>query len=135
MQMLRFSKFRMCIVIWLFSLIHVASAAGAECGGQVTFNGSGVPGAVVTASLGRQKQATITDAQGRYMFSELPDGVWNMRIEMQAFAPLQREVAVGPGAAVEEWELQLLTIDRIKGLRGPLPPPHRQPQPQHQPSL
>jgi trimeric autotransporter adhesin len=113
-------KVRMCLRIWLL-LFAAASAGAAEHHGQVVFNGLGVPGAVVTASRGDQKYAAITDARGGYSFPDLADGAWNIRIEMQAFSSIQQDVTIGPEAAAGQWELKLLPIDRIQGLKTPPP--------------
>jgi trimeric autotransporter adhesin len=111
---------RRYLYLLLASLLAVASVSAAEYRGHVGFNGLGVPGAVVTASRGDQKFSTITDAQGGYLFSDLPDGVWNIRIEMQAFSSLQQDVTVGPDTAAGQWELKLLPIDRIQGIQAPV---------------
>ena len=115
-------KIRICAGIWLALLFSFASVSAAEYRGQVVFNGGGVPGAVVTASRGDQKQTTITDAQGGYLFPELADGVWSIKVEMQAFSSLRRDVTIGPGVEAGVWELQLLPIDQIQGLQTPPPP-------------
>lgn len=106
---------------WLALLLCAAGAGAAEHRGRVVFNGSGVPGAVVTASQGSLKEVTVTDMEGGYLFADLADGMWNIRIEMLAFAPLQREVTVGTEAAAETWELQVLPVDQIPGLQVQAP--------------
>lgn len=114
-------KTRMCLTAGLALLFAVTGAKAAEYRGQVIFNGLGVPGAVVTAAQGDQKFAAIADAQGVYLFSDLPEGTWNIRVEMQAFSPLQREVSIGPDTGAGKWELTLLPIDQIPGLQTPAP--------------
>ncbi len=110
-------RIRVCRGLWLALLFAVGSVGAAEHHGQVVFNGFGVPGAVITVSKGDEKHVTITDAQGGYSFSELPDGIWNIEVDMQAFSLLRREVTVGPGMAAGLWELQLLPVDQIQGLQ------------------
>jgi len=107
--------------VWLALLFAVTGAKAAEYRGRVIFNGLGVPGASVTASQGDQKFAAITDAQGVYLFPDLPEGTWNIRVEMQAFSPLQREVPIGPDTSAGTWELTLLPIDQVPGLQTPPP--------------
>lgn len=114
-------KTRMYLTFWLALLFAVTGAKAAEYRGQVIFNGLGVPGAVVTASQGDQKFAAIADAQGIYIFPDLPEGTWNIRVEMQAFSPLQQEVSIGPDTGAGRWELTLLPIDQIPGLQTPTP--------------
>src|SRR3954453_21313876 len=89
--------------------------------GQVKFGGLPVPGATVTASKGDQKLVAVTDLMGAYTFPELADGVWNFRIEMLCFSPIQQEVAVAPNAPSPAWELKLLPFDEIKAAAPPLP--------------
>jgi trimeric autotransporter adhesin len=110
---------RMIVCTWLL-IFAVVGARAANHRGQVIFNGLGVPGAMVIASQGDQKFTAITDAQGGYVFSGLADGVWLIRIEMQAFSPIQRDVAVGPTKEPELWNICLLPIDRIEGIQKPV---------------
>jgi trimeric autotransporter adhesin len=109
------------LCLWFVSLLATASVSAAEYRGQIVFNGLGVPGAVVTAARGDQKFSTVTDAQGGYLFPDLPDGVWNIRVEMQAFSSLQLDVTVGPDTAAGQWELKLLPIEQIQGIQSPVP--------------
>ena len=109
------TKIRILASIWV--VLFFASARAAEYRGQVIFNGLGVPGAVVTASRGDQKQVTITDEQGGYSFSDLSDGAWSIQVEMQTFVPLRREVTIGSSTATETWELRLIPIDQIQGIQ------------------
>ncbi|MBI4875763.1 MAG: carboxypeptidase regulatory-like domain-containing protein [Acidobacteria bacterium] len=97
--------------------------AAAEHHGQVRFGGLPVPGATVTAARGDQRFTTISDPQGAYSFAELANGVWTIRIEMQCFAPLEREVAVAPAAPAPVWELNPLPLEK---LNSSAPPPKPQ---------
>ena len=69
---------------------------------------SPIPGATVTATEGDKKVSTTTDEQGAYAFSDLPDGVWTIEVEMFGFAKLSREVGVAPLAPSPTWELNIL---------------------------
>ena len=69
-----------------------------------------VPGAAVTARRGDQTVAALTDAQGVYVFRDLADGTWTIRVEMRGFASLEREVQ-SPGTA--EWNLTILPLAKI----------------------
>src|SRR5207244_6557694 len=60
--------------------------------GQVSFNSVLVPGAAVTATQGQKTFATITDPQGFYVFPELSEGSFTIRVEMSGFATIQQEV-------------------------------------------
>ena len=111
-------RVRICLWLCLILLLAVASVCAGEYRGQVTFNGSGVPGAVVKASSGDQQYAAITDGRGDFVFAELPDGLWNIQVEMQAFSPILQEVAIGPETGAGQWELHLLSLDQIQGLQA-----------------
>src|SRR3954453_10563262 len=91
--------------------------------GQVNFAGLPVPGATVTATKGDQRLVAVTDLMGAYTFPELADGVWNLRVEMLCFSPIQQEVAVAPNAPSPAWELKLLPFEEIKAAAPPPPPP------------
>ncbi len=95
--------------------------------GLVKFGGLPVPGATVTATQGDKHFSAVTDAEGVYSFADLADGTWTIRVEMLCFEPLEREVAVAPGAPAPEWELKLLPFDQIKASAPPPPPPSTPP--------
>jgi trimeric autotransporter adhesin len=104
-------------------LLSVFALNAAEHKGKVQFGGLPVPGATVTATQGDRTLVAITDMQGNYSFPDLPDGVWNFQIEMQAFAPVKQEVTIAAGAGAPEWDLKLLSFDEIKATAAPPPPP------------
>lgn len=104
--------------ISLLALAAIGSLGATDERGIVKFGGLPLPGATVTASRGDKKVVTSTDAQGAYSL-DLTDGTWTIQVEMQCFAPLQREVTVAAGGAGEksppqEWELKLLPIEEIR---------------------
>ena len=66
------------------------------------------PALPITATEGDKKVTTTTDEQGAYAFSDLPDGVWTIEVEMFGFAKLSREVGVAPLAPSPTWELNIL---------------------------
>src|ERR1041385_1395365 len=110
---------RLCALAAIVALGLTAS----EHHGQVKFAGLPVPGATVTATQGGQKLVAVTDLMGAYTFPELADGVWNLRVEMLCFSPIQQEVAIAPNAPSPAWELKLLPFDEIKAAAPPPPPP------------
>ena len=65
---------------------------------------------MVTATQGDKKLATVTDAEGRYSFPDLPDGTWTITVEMLFFTSDKAEVAVAPGAPTSKWELKMLPV-------------------------
>jgi hypothetical protein len=78
--------------------------------------------------MGDKKQIAVTDPQGIYTFADLPDGVWNLQVEMLCFTPLKNEVAIAPNSPSPEWELKLLPFDEIKA-SAPPPAPNASPLP------
>jgi hypothetical protein len=81
--------------------------------GRVMFGDVPVPGADVTATSGDRTVATTTDDHGLFTFSNLPDGTWTIRVEMPAFAPVMREVHIGPGVDTVTWPLALKPLEDI----------------------
>lgn len=100
------SGLRWLIAAWLSLSLLLAS----EYRGQVNFGGLPVPGATVTATHDGKKFFAVTDQQGLYSFSNLPDGTYSIAVSMSGFSPLQREVAVTPKAAAAVWDLQMLPL-------------------------
>ncbi|HEX4167672.1 MAG TPA: carboxypeptidase regulatory-like domain-containing protein [Bryobacteraceae bacterium] len=112
--------FWLCLILCLTEI----AAAASECRGQVTFKGSPVPGATVTATQNGKNVATITDLQGVYVFPDLTDGTWTIDVQMFGFAHLARNITVAVTAPVEKWELKLLALDQIKAaIQRPTAPP------------
>ena len=102
--------------------LAVCALTGAEHRGQVKFGGLPVPGAAVTVTQGDKKFNAVTDDQGLYEFPDLPDGIWNLEVNMLCFSPIKQEVAVTSGAPVAQWELKLLPFEEIKASAPPPPP-------------
>ena len=108
----------------VLACLTVFGLAAAEHHGQVTFGGLPLPGATVTATVGEKRLSAITDQQGAYTFPDLPDGTWKIRVEMQCFEPVEREVAVAPNAPAALWELKMLPLTEITAnLPAPAPVP------------
>lgn len=122
-------RIRNYLRLGLALLASCALLPAAEHRGMVKFAGLPLPGATVTATQGDRKLSTVTDAQGIYDFRDLPDGTWKIRVEMQCFTPVERDVAVAPGAPSPEWELKLLPFDEIKASAPAPPPPPASPAP------
>src|SRR5580658_3734558 len=93
--------FRNLCILACFSIAAIASAS--EYHGQVTFNGLPVPGATIIATQGTKKLVTISNEDGSYAFTDLPDGTWHISIEMQCFAKLDQDVAIVPNVEAGKW--------------------------------
>src|SRR3954454_11713029 len=83
--------------------LAVLTLSAGEHHGTVKFAGLPVPGATVTAVQGDKKLVAVTDQQGAYSFADLPDGTWNLQVEMLCFATLKQEVAIAANAPSPEW--------------------------------
>ncbi len=80
------------------------------------FGGLPVPGATVTATQGEKKPISVTDQQGVYTFSDLPDGIWTVEVAMTGFSSVSRQVTIAPNLPVEKWELKLLPFNEVKSV-------------------
>lgn len=104
----------LCLLAWLACC--ASPAAASEYHGQVTFGGLPVPGATVTATRADQKYSTITDQQGFYSFGDLPDGAWNIEIQMTGFATVRQDVTIVANMPAASWPLKLLPIGQINAV-------------------
>jgi len=96
-------------------LLACGIAAAAEHRGQVVFNGVPIPGATVTLSQGDKKFSTVTDQQGVYSFSDVPDGSWKIEIKMLGFSTMEGDVVVERSAPPPPpWNLTMQALDDIK---------------------
>ncbi len=99
--------------------------------GTVRFGGLPVPGATVTVSKGEQKLSTVTGLDGGYNFPDLPDGDWTLRVEMLAFEPSEKKLAISGEAPAQDIDMKVLSFDAIKSTAtavAPPPPPVAAPQ-------
>jgi hypothetical protein len=94
----------------LILLLAVGILTAAEHRGVVKLGTLPIPGATVTAQQGGKTVAVLTDAQGAYVFPDLVDGTWTVKVEMRGFVPVERAVQA-PGAA--EWNLAILPLAKI----------------------
>ena len=67
--------------------LFTTSLLASDQSGQIVFFGLPVPGATITATQGEKKMVSITDEHGIYKFSDLPDGVWTLEVQMTGFLP------------------------------------------------
>jgi hypothetical protein len=87
--------------------------AAAELSGQVVFTNLAIPGVTVTATRGEELVTTSTDPMGVFQFPSLDEGTWTVEVRMVGFAPITREIAVGPDTTPSTWELTLLSFEEI----------------------
>lgn len=117
---LLFGRLRRCtIALVVFALTLSASAYR----GQVKFGGLPIPGATVTATQAGKTVSVISDTQGNYIFPDLADGTWTIRIEMPGFAPFQQDVAVASATTPGDWTLKMLPLDQMHAVAAQAAPP------------
>ena len=92
------------------ALAAAALLRAADHRGVVTFNGIPVPGATITLTDDQgRKQSALTNSEGQYTITSLAGEAWSVRVEMQAFEPIERGVS-----ANAEWELTLQPIAKLQ---------------------
>ncbi|MBS1832808.1 MAG: TonB-dependent receptor, partial [Acidobacteria bacterium] len=99
--------FRILVAVLLAPLL-----VAADIQGLVRFGGLPLPGATVSAVNGSLRHVTITGADGLFRFTALPESsLWTVKVDMQLFAPLSREVTAP--AVNTEWDLETLPVEQL----------------------
>ena len=114
--------FRYVVITCIALFVATLSLIAAEYRGQVKFSGLPLPGATITATQGDKKLTAISDEQGNFAFSDLPDGAWQLEVEMLGFTPVKQEVTQGTGLPGPSFELKMLPLDEIKAETAPAAP-------------
>ena len=88
-------RLTICLAVLVLAFAGTVSAQmGSELNGRVLYEDAPLPGVMVTINspaLQRQ-QATVTNAQGDYIFKALPAGDYKVRFELASFATLEYDV-------------------------------------------
>ena len=114
--------FRYVAVACITLLVATLSLIAAEYRGQVKFSGLPLPGATVTATQGDKKLTAISDEQGTFAFPNLPDGTWQLQVDMLGFTPAKQEVTQGTDCPAPRSKLKMLPLDEIKAETAPAAP-------------
>src|SRR6202165_1488651 len=85
---------------------------GALSGTVSDVSGTGIPGALITASCGSFRQAVTTDSTGVYSL-QLSPGSYRVRVTADKFAPAEREVVLAATGPVVEWKVTL-TLEPVQ---------------------
>ncbi|MBV9761225.1 MAG: carboxypeptidase regulatory-like domain-containing protein [Acidobacteriaceae bacterium] len=99
----------------IFLLLELSLSAS-DYHGRVTFGGLPVPGATVILSQASEKFNTVTDQEGLYSFSGLPDGQWTIEVDMLCFEPVRQEISIPQNTPPIDLELKLLRTDQINSV-------------------
>ncbi len=94
----------------------------AEYRGQVKFSGLPLPGATVTATQGDKKFSAVSDQQGNWVFPDLPEGTWQLEVNMLGFTSVKQEATPGSGLPGPAFELKMLPLDQIQATVQPASP-------------
>jgi hypothetical protein len=86
----------------------------AEYSGQVKFNNLPLPGATVTATQADKKMTAISDERGVFTFPNLPDGTWQLQVDMLGFTSAKQDANPGNGLPGPNFELKMLPMDQIE---------------------
>ncbi len=89
-----------------------------EYRGQVIFGGLPVPGATIVVIQAGKKLTTVSDASGHFLFGDLADGLWHVKVDMLCFASVEADVTIAPKAPPANWELKVLSLDQALALTG-----------------
>ena len=88
----------------LITIYGQQTVAAATVSGQLEdANGAAIGGAQVTITNLERKQtsATVSDEKGRYRFAYLPVGDYQLRVEAGGFTPLERQITLTVGQALD----------------------------------
>jgi len=113
---------RYVAIVCIAMLVAMPQLIAAEYRGQVKFGGLPLPGATVTATQGDKKLTAVSDEQGTFAFSDLPDGTWQLQVDMLGFTAAKQEVTQGTGLPGPSFALKMLPIDDIKAEAAPAAP-------------
>ena len=114
--------FRYVVITCIALFVATLSLIAAEYRGQVKFNTLPLPGAQVTATQGDKKMTAVSDEQGNFAFQDLPDGAWQLQVDMLGFTPAKQEITQGTGLPGPSFELKMLPLDEIKAETAPAAP-------------
>ncbi len=125
--------------IAVVALVAILPLNAAQFGGQVKFVGPPkppatagetpgppvvlpLPGATVTAKNADKTVTAVSDEQGNFTFADLPDGTWNLKVDMVGFSPAKQEVTTGTGLPGPVFQLKMLPLDQIEAAVAPAAP-------------
>jgi hypothetical protein len=87
----------MNLAMLLSVALLAATLPPADLTGRVEFAGLAVPGALVTATQGERVATTLSSEDGTFHMANLPDGRWQVKVEMRGFFTITREVTLPLG--------------------------------------
>jgi trimeric autotransporter adhesin len=96
----------------------VAPLPFSNLAGRVEFDGLAVPGATITATQADRAVTALSAEDGTFRIAGLPDGVWEVRVEMRGFVTVVREVTLPPDQPSLVVSLTMKPYEEILALAG-----------------
>ena len=100
----------------LLACAATLTAAATEQHGSVRFRGFAVPGATVVATQGTTRLETTTDATGMFLFADLANGRWHLKVSMLGFATLETDIEVPATNDAATLTLTMLAREQVLAL-------------------
>jgi hypothetical protein len=101
------------------SSASVAGKVTAAAGKKATDNLPGVTVRLTSTQPGSPSKTTVTDFEGRYEFTHLPAGIYNLEAIVEGFQPWMAAVTLGPGeAATENVVLEITSVEERIEVQG-----------------
>ena len=100
----------------------VAPLPPSDLAGRIEFAGLAVPGATVTATQSTRTVTALSAEDGTFRMPDLPDGVWQVRVEMRGFVTVVREVTLPLGESGLVVSLTMRPYEEILASAGTVTP-------------
>ncbi len=100
----------------LAGLLLTRTAIASAYRGRITAGGVPLPGATILATRSGKTVSVASDGTGTYLFPDLEDGAWHVRVEMLGFASKEEDVIVAAAQPAAQWELTMLSLDQVLAL-------------------
>ena len=97
----------------------VTGKVTAAAGQKTTNNLAGITVKLTATAQGSKFKTTLTDFEGRYEFTRLAPGNYNLEASVEGFAPWTAALTLGPGqAASEDIALQITSVEERIEVQG-----------------
>ena len=114
------------MTLWMLvaAVALVAPLPPSDLSGRIEFKGLAVPGAIVIATQTDRVVTVLSSEDGSFRIANLPDGHWQVKVEMRGFVTVIREVTLPLGETPLIVALTMRPFEEILALSvTPTPPP------------